>query len=144
LSIITTNRQPNEPTPLFLREQNRELALDAVDDDPADQRETGDEETLLCGNCLLAITSEKEAIAVDGAHHHTFFNPAGIVYEIRCFKKAFGCFIQGEPSTQFTWFKGHAWQYDLCARCRRHLGWHFLGRYGSFHGLIAKHLTASR
>lgn len=83
---------------------------------------------------------EKYRQEIDGAHQHTFFNPAGIVFEIGCFTQANGCMAAGPPSTEFSWFKGFAWRYVLCSGCFTHLGWLFESSQSSFHGLILKRL----
>jgi hypothetical protein len=78
---------------------------------------------------------------VQGAHHHTFANPHGIVYEIGCFKSAQGCGYAGPPSTEFTWFSGYAWRVSFCTMCLTHLGWVFIAGSGdSFHGFILERL----
>ncbi|MDH3348231.1 MAG: cereblon family protein [Desulfobulbaceae bacterium] len=142
--IITPNHQLSRQPFLFFKEKNSPLTLNSTESDPDNQLEVLDEKPLYCSTCLTAITSEKEAIAVNDLHHHTFFNPAGVVYEIRCFKKAAGCIILGDPSTEFSWFKNYTWQYDLCGGCRNHLGWYFQGQYDFFHGLIAHLLTSAQ
>lgn len=102
--------------------------------------ESGD--IIVCRACRSMITTGREAVSINAGHYHTFFNPAGIVYEIRCFSRAPGAVIHGEPTTDFTWFEGYAWQYCLCAHCLVHLGWFFSSDAGSFYGLIAAKLFA--
>jgi hypothetical protein len=81
-------------------------------------------------------------MAVNGRHLHAFFNPAGIAFEIRCFRQAPGAAPQGEPSAEFTWFSGYRWQIALCTTCQSHLGWLFTN--GSvFYGLIATRLIGT-
>jgi uncharacterized C2H2 Zn-finger protein len=99
--------------------------------------ETNDaEKPLICSHCSAVITSEKEAIHVNGRHEHAFFNPAGIAFEIRCFRRARGCLVQGDPTTEFTWFSGYSWQYATCGTCLTHLGWFFLSNSKGFFGLM--------
>jgi hypothetical protein len=69
------------------------------------------------------------------AHDH------GVVFRIACFAVAPGCSAVGEPTTEFTWFPGFAWQVATCRRCREHLGWLFLGPDDRFHGLIEDRLV---
>jgi hypothetical protein len=95
------------------------------------------EKPLICSNCSAPITSGKEAVSVNGSHEHAFFNPAGIAFEIRCFKQAPGCLVQGDPTTEFSWFAGYRWQYATCGNCLTHLGWFFLSGNNSFFGLIS-------
>jgi hypothetical protein len=87
------------------------------------------------------VTGGEQRFAVGGAHRHTFFNPAGIVYEVGCFRQAVGCIASGPPSAEFTWFAGHLWRIALCRRCRTHLGWHFTSGDESFFGLILPRLA---
>ncbi len=96
---------------------------------------------MLCTICSAHITTGKEAISVNGLHDHVFFNPSGIAFDVRCFQKAPGCLIQGNPTTDFSWFAGYSWQYAFCATCLSHLGWCFRSDDGdSFFGLIATRL----
>lgn len=96
---------------------------------------------LLCRACGLPITRASVAIPKNGAHEHTFFNPAGIVFLLGCFARAPGCLVHGPPSTEFSWFTGHCWQFATCAGCLGHLGWFFSGAEDSFFGLILDRLV---
>jgi hypothetical protein len=99
--------------------------------------EPGLEETILCRFCRHGITHPDEAIAAAGAHRHIFANPAGIVFQIGCFRRAPGCSYIGTPTEAFTWFSGFAWRIALCLNCRINLGWQFSRPAGEqFHGLI--------
>jgi uncharacterized CHY-type Zn-finger protein len=101
-----------------------------------------EEKLLLCRACGFTITSASHAVEVNGKHEHTFFNPAGIIFEIACFAAAPGCFIIGEASTYFAWFKDHTWRFVVCGSCNAHLGWHFQSGSGAgFFGLIRNRLV---
>lgn len=76
---------------------------------------------------------------VNGSHEHAFFNPAGIAFQIRCFRTAPGAAAQGDASNAFTWFPGYRWQVALCSTCHTHLGWLFANG-SAFFGLIASRL----
>ena len=91
---------------------------------------------LVCSNCRAPITDTGQAVEKNGSHEHAFFNPAGIAFEIRCFRRAPGCLVQGEPTTEFSWFAGYSWQYGICAQCDAHLGWFFISDTDSFFGLM--------
>jgi hypothetical protein len=72
-----------------------------------------------------------------GSHIHVFNNPVGIQFEIGCFSQAGGCYMRGEPVSEWTWFTGYRWCYAHCASCHMHLGWHYSGTDGNgFFGLI--------
>ena len=109
-----------------------------------DDEETGNSPGLFCRTCGYRITSEGQRIAVNGSHTHTFFNPAGLVFELGCFGQAPGCMIGGQASTLFTWFAGFAWRPASCARCAVHLGWRFEKDDSVFFSLILLSLTDRR
>lgn len=112
-----------------------------AESEPGDRRARQAEAPLICAHCSAPITSRDQAIEINGRHEHAFFNPAGIAYEIRCFRRAPGCLIQGDPTSEFTWFAGYRWQFSLCATCLTHLGWFFSSRQDTpFYGLIRNRL----
>ncbi len=86
------------------------------------------------------VTSENQQISVNGSHSHTFFNPAGIVYELGCFRNALGCGAVGEATMEFTWFAKHSWRFGLCLSCETHLGWLYETVEQAFYGLILTRL----
>jgi hypothetical protein len=94
-----------------------------------------------CAACSTRVTDEDAAIDVAGAHHHRCVNPAGIVFELGCFRAAPGCIVDGEPTGEFTWFPPFAWCYALCANCRAHLGWCYESDANRFFGLILARLV---
>lgn len=111
----------------------------------AKARETSDEEAeksprLVCAACRREITSASARTRVDGRHEHAFVNPHGFAYHIGCFSTAPGCLVAGEPSREFTWFRGHTWQMAICGGCHVHLGWSFSGA-ARFFGLILDRLV---
>jgi hypothetical protein len=98
------------------------------------------EKYLVCAYCAHIITSPDDAIAVDGSATHSLTNPAGITFNIGCFREAPGCSTAGEPTSEFTWFPGFMWSYALCSRCRAHMGWRYQSGMTSFFGLILDNL----
>jgi hypothetical protein len=111
-----------------------------VENLPADkekeQRNSKPLKGILCRACGKVVTSRDEKIVVGGSHAHTFFNPAGIVFELGCFRKAPGCRNSGRATSEFTWFAGYVWRFARCSNCGAHLGWFFEGRDSTFFGLI--------
>ncbi len=107
---------------------------------PGDSSKKRENEAILCAVCGTEITRRQQATTVNGRHEHAFFNPAGIAFEIRCFRAAPGTTPRSAPSAEFTWFPGYRWQIVLCAVCHTHLGWLF-SNDDSFYGLIATRLT---
>lgn len=101
-----------------------------------EKEETSPVEAIYCKVCSRAVTDRNKKIAIQGSHAHTFFNPAGIVFELGCFSLAPGCHRAGETTSDFTWFAGFVWCYALCRGCNSHLGWFFEMGDRSFYGLI--------
>lgn len=96
---------------------------------------------IVCAACGHAITDKDAACMQAGRHRHTCVNPAGIVYRIRCFRRAPGVSGVGEWTDYYSWFAGYAWQVAQCAGCGAHLGWGFRGEGSPFHGLIAERIV---
>ncbi len=137
------------PTGLALREN--ELRFLLLQENPfqgvkngtaaADTGEDREPTGLYCRACGLRITGEDQRIAVNGSHTHTFFNPAGRVFEVGCFSQAPGCLVSAESSLHFTWFAGYAWRPASCSGCGVHLGWRFEKGETEFFSLILPSLT---
>lgn len=135
--MLTTIAEPKtwiEPLLLFREKLSKLPGRPA--EDPADGPDSKTGKAVLCRTCRAVVTGRDREISVNGKHLHTFFNPAGIVYEIRCFSAAPGCINHGRPTDEFTWFTGHTWEYSLCATCFDHLGWFYTSSGPSFFGLI--------
>ena len=120
----------------------REQKESTVETDTIDRSEEKPEKALLCKLCGNRITVAAHAIEVNDGHHHAFFNPAGIIYEIRCFSSAEGCVQYGPYSSEFTWFAGYSWRLALCSSCSVHMGWYFSSGELGFYGLIGKNLSS--
>lgn len=125
---------------LFRQEEDSGSDVETIVKDKVEERE---EKIFVCKSCGFHITSVDLAIEVNDGHHHTFFNPAGIIFEIRCFSEAQGCVMHGPSSSEFTWFQGYSWQIALCGSCSMHLGWHFSSGELGFFGLIEKNLSTT-
>lgn len=104
-----------------------------------DHSELRADKAIECAICGAVITHQDQALAINNRHQHAFFNPAGIAFELRLFRRAPGVSPQGEASADFTWFPGYQWQIVLCTVCRSHLGWLFSADQ-TFFGLIANRL----
>jgi hypothetical protein len=108
---------------------------------PQDKSVPSTQDVIVCRQCLHVITSPAERKVVHGSHAHTFANPEGIIFEISCFRDAWGCGYVGPASPEFTWFAGYLWRICVCANCHVHLGWRFSSPDGHFfHGLITSRL----
>jgi hypothetical protein len=93
-----------------------------------------------CAACGHGITGREQSIEVAGKFVHRFVNPAGLVFDIGCFREASGCVAVGEPVLEWTWFATYRWQVAVCGRCSVQLGWRYTGG-GSFFGLILERLA---
>lgn len=111
---------------LFLRNKGDARESDA-DSEARDESPAGEHGALLCRACGARVAELPARLEVDGRHRHTFFNPAGLVFVVLCFRRAAGCVGLGPRSLEFTWFAGHRWQIGLCRACGEHLGWWFSG-----------------
>lgn len=94
---------------------------------------------VVCARCGAHLTDASQRIEVAGQHQHTFFNPAGVIYQVACFAAVPGCSGVGAFSPEFSWFAEHRWQVAICASCREHLGWHFQGA-STFSALIVERI----
>jgi hypothetical protein len=101
-------------------------SIAAKGEEKPDKGPSEPERALVCVRCSHEITKDSQAIEVKGLHTHTQINPGGYVWNFRCFKQAWGCRMNGAPSSEFAWFQGYQWQIACCADCRLHLGWRFL------------------
>ena len=125
-----------------MREKKPDGAVDVPEAESDDKTGTEGEKALICRRCHTVITSRLHETAVNGSHLHTFFNPAGVIYEIGCFRQARGCVVHGLPTGEFSWFKGYFWQYAACITCQDHLGWFFASNEKTFYGLITSKLIS--
>lgn len=116
---------------------------DIVEEEKSEDTDPESKKYIVCKQCLQPITSSDERINRDGSHRHTFANPNGQVFDIGCFRNAFGCGYAGQPSDEFTWFSGYFWRVCVCGMCLTHLGWLFVSGGDNFHGLILDRLIDS-
>ena len=94
----------------------------------------------LCKFCKTKITSAKHKIKINGKFKHVCANPHGLIFELGCFSDGKNFIPTGEPTKDFTWFSGYAWQVIVCATCLSHLGWLYTALNSSFLGLILTNL----
>ncbi len=120
-------------------EWGRKDPLSIPEEEQQQETETG--EVIVCRQCGHPVTERRNKLVVNGGHLHTFFNPAGIIYEIGCFGRAPGCWVHGPASIEFAWFPGFTWRLALCDNCTTHLGWFFASEDSTFFGLILKKLA---
>jgi hypothetical protein len=111
--------------------------------DDASRLAEDDRRALFCRTCGQPVARHRDRIEVNGAHIHAVFNPMGILFEVGCFAQAPGCRFEGEFTSKFTWFPGHAWRFAFCRQCGVHLGWEYREETNSFAGLIMTELRES-
>lgn len=102
---------------------------------------TREEEWIRCAACGHALAPARARIEVERKHVHTFVNPAGFEYTIRCFADAPGCRGVREESTFWSWFRGFAWRMGACGGCGAHVGWSFRKEESVFWGLVVDRIT---
>jgi hypothetical protein len=106
------------------------------EDEDADHKR---KRSLTCAACDHPVTAVSERINVHGRHDHAFRYYDTIV-RLGCFRKAEGCIgVQG-ISHGYSWFRGYAWQIQVCRHCYTQLGWKYMSEEDSFYGLIFKML----
>lgn len=91
---------------------------------------------LLCKNCFNEITNDNFAVSKNNSHTHSFANPYGYIFTIRCFSLAQGVLSTGKEFSEFSWFNSYSWKICLCSRCMTHIGWEFANSQDYFYGLI--------
>jgi hypothetical protein len=99
------------------------------------------------GNDHLPYLKEKPSIFEDeddeklrkSRHDHGFryFNQT---VQLGCFRNAKGCVGVQRISKGYSWFRGYAWQIQVCGNCYTQLGWKYMSEDESFYGLIFKTL----
>ena len=98
---------------------------------------------LICAACDHPVTAVSEKINVLGRHDHAFRYYDAVV-RLGCFRNAEGCLgVQG-ISHGYSWFRGYAWQIQVCRNCYTQLGWKYMSEEDSFYGLVFKTLREDR
>jgi len=90
---------------------------------------------LVCAACGHPVTNLAEKIKVHGRHDHAFryFND---IVRLGCFRNAQGCIGVQRVSHGYSWFRGYAWQIQVCRYCYTQLGWKYMSEDDSFYGLV--------
>jgi hypothetical protein len=117
--------------------------LQVLDDSRTDDDlEEATDDGIYCAACGERVTRGRWRLDMDG-HEHVVFNPAGVVFRLLCFREAPGVFDHGDPTDEFSWFKGYLWNFAHCRGCGQHMGWRFTAEADPplFFGLIKGKLT---
>ena len=118
------------------------LAVPVRESESESSTERRRDDRIRCARCRAVVTTAALAVERGGSHEHTFRNPAGYSWTLRCFSDAGGCTSAGSFTPEASWFAGYQWCYATCASCGRHLGWWFVGSAPSFVGLIVARITS--
>ena len=92
-------------------------------------------QVVFCASCGRIVTKVSEKIKVQGRHDHSFGN-LGYLVKLGCFRNAPGCIGLDRISHGYSWFRGYAWQIQLCRHCLTQLGWKYMNPDDRFYGLI--------
>lgn len=96
-----------------------------------------------CRSCKAAVTGRDHAFRLGASDQHSFINPHGLQYRVRCYRNAPGCDLHGRPTADHSWFHGYRWQLAFCCDCTEHLGWHYQrGEQDAFYALIITKLVS--
>jgi hypothetical protein len=109
--------------------------VEAVPAAAANERVAGDG-WLACRACAAFIAELSSRIEVNGAHAHSFINPAGLIFRVGCLASAPGVLGIGEESDHWSWFSGFSWRAAACCACGEHLGWCFRSSHARFVAVI--------
>ena len=94
---------------------------------------------LVCAACGHPITKVAEKIEVRGKHDYGFTN-LGYPIVLGCYRHAPGCVGINRVSHGYSWFRGYAWDIQLCENCHTQVGWKYMGPKDIFYGLVFKML----
>jgi hypothetical protein len=104
-----------------------------------------DERRFLCRACESMITDGKALFCMRASTvEQVFPNPFGQMRVIVTVRWAQSIALDGEATSDFTWFAGYSWRIAYCAQCRAHLGWIYEATADatprSFYGLLLEAL----
>ncbi len=144
IQSYSENAGPGSPrsAPWMSRDMMRPDAGQKERPQPEDmEQEPGREGGIFCRQCRHLLTSQDQRLEIQGSHGHTFSNPAGLLFQIGCFRLVPGCLPASPPEARWSWFSGYSWQVVVCSSCEVHVGWLYAGGSESFYGLILNRLV---
>ena len=94
---------------------------------------------LVCAACGHPITKVAEKVEIRGRHDYGFTN-LGYPIVLGCYRHAPGCVGTNRISRGYSWFRGYAWEIQLCQNCYTQVGWKYMRPEDSFYGLVFKML----
>ena len=84
-----------------------------------------DSKVYQCVSCGNIISRSEFLLPINGRDSHKFINPAGVRCEFFTFHTCLATIINGEPTTEHTWFSEYSWSMAFCGGCFQHLGWFY-------------------
>jgi len=94
---------------------------------------------LICSVCGQNVTKVNEKVEIRGRHNHSFRLYQEMVH-LGCFRNAPGCLGVERISNGYSWFRGYAWQIQVCRECYSQLGWKYISQDDSFYGIMFRML----
>uniref|UniRef100_A0A1E1XJP7 Protein cereblon n=1 Tax=Amblyomma sculptum TaxID=1581419 RepID=A0A1E1XJP7_AMBSC len=81
---------------------------------------------LTCKECSQKMADRSDVFSMSqSGPQGAYVNPHGYVHEMITVRKATGVYLNGRPSTLYSWFPGYAWTILQCSGCHCHVGWRF-------------------
>lgn len=81
---------------------------------------------LTCKECNHKMADRSDVFSMSqSGPQGAYVNPHGYVHEMITVRKATGVYLNGRPSTLYSWFPGYAWTILQCSGCHCHVGWKF-------------------
>ncbi|KAH7954824.1 hypothetical protein HPB49_021964 [Dermacentor silvarum] len=81
---------------------------------------------LTCKECNQKMADRSDVFSMSqSGPQGAYVNPHGYVHEMITVRKATGVYLNGRPSTLYSWFPGYAWTILQCSGCHCHVGWKF-------------------
>lgn len=107
----------------LLREGDEQGPAGGATPGASDETTTEERRRLRCRVCETEVADPAWVFDASGDGVAVFVNPAGYAHQLITTRQATNVVTQGDPTLEFTWFEGYAWQHLLCANCLHHLGW---------------------
>ncbi|KAL6070886.1 Upstream activation factor subunit spp27 [Balamuthia mandrillaris] len=81
---------------------------------------------LYCRRCGSVVAKKEDIFCMSNEGPvGSYVNAGGWVHQTLTLRRAQGLGLDGEPSTQDSWFPGYAWTIAYCEVCNSHMGWKF-------------------
>ncbi|MFC1834635.1 cereblon family protein [Thermodesulfobacteriota bacterium] len=91
----------------------------------SDDKDDKDPKTYHCSHCGSFITDSEALSNINGAHRHSYVNPAGIRCNFMTFSGCENVIEHEELHLEHSWFPEYGWSFLMCRACYLHLGWKY-------------------